>query len=407
MNADVTVVGGGMIGLACACLFAREGFQVVVVDAGLPPSRNASDVVGRVSALNCSTQHILMHVDVWESIQGGQCTPYQTMRVWDSDSTAQIQFEAQEEGVPTLGHIVENSLVTASMLDRLRQNYHADLRYGEQVIRLESGKSGNEPTIRLDLEGGKRITSRLVVAADGAKSTLRTLAGIDWVEQDFHQDAVVATLEISRSHHQTAYQVFTPQGPIAMLPLMGQYCSLVWSRDRDDTDDLLALETHEFCRRLEQYFQPDLGFLRLIGDRRRFPLASQHAKTYHHSRLVLVGDAAHSIHPLAGQGANLGMLDAAALVETVAAARDAGKSIGNHSVLRRYERWRWGHNSMAIQVMKGFKNLFGSRLPALRISRAAAFRIAGNVRPLKHSLVQYALGIRGDLPKACYPINKT
>ena len=402
-TADVTVVGGGMVGLACACLFAREGFEVIVADAGRPASWSPSDIPGRVSALNLSTRHLLEHVGVWDAILEGRATPYRAMSVWDSDSGARIRFDAGEEGVPALGYIVENALATDSMLARLRQNYRVSIRHEVRIDGIEPGGADAGRATRLRLQDGERLASRLVVAADGARSTLRALAGIGSDEQDFNQDAVVATLEASRPHGQAAYQVFTPRGPIALLPLQGNLCSLVWSRDREDSEDLLALDPDAFCGRLESHFGTRLGSLGLVGDRLRFPLGSRHAESYLGDRLVLVGDAAHTVHPLAGLGANLGMQDAAALVETVTAARDAGKGIGSHSVLRRYERWRRGENAIAIRAMQGFKRVFGSTLEPVRQSREAAFRIADGVLPLKHRFAQYALGTRGDLPAACRP----
>ncbi len=401
--ADVTVVGGGMVGLACACLFAREGFEVIVADAGRAAPWNPSDVPGRVSALNLATRCLLEHVGVWDSILEGRATPYRAMSVWDSGSGARIRFEAGEEGVSELGHVVENALVTDAMLERLRQNYRVSIRHDVPIEGMEPANGDADRLIRLRLRGGESIASQLVVAADGARSTLRTLAEIGSNEQDFNQDAVVATLETSRPHGQTANQVFTPRGPIAMLPLQGNLCSLVWSRDREDNEDLLAMDAAEFCGRLEGHFGSRLGSVGLIGDRQRFPLGSRHAESYLGNRLVLVGDAAHTVHPLAGLGANLGMQDAAALVETVTKARDAGKDIGSRSVLRRYERWRRGENSIAINAMKGFKRVFGSTLEPVRQSREAAFRVADGVLPLKHWLAQYALGARGDLPMACRP----
>ncbi len=402
-TADVTVVGGGMVGLACACLLAREGFEVIVADAGPVASWNPAEIPGRVSALNLATRHLLEHVGVWDAILEGRATPYRAMSVWDSDSGARIRFDAAEEGVPALGYIVENALVTVAMLERLRQNYRVGIRHEVPIDGMESADSDADGVVRLRLRGGETVASRLVVAADGARSTLRALAGIGADEQDFHQDAVVATLETSRPHGQTAYQVFTPRGPIAMLPLQGNQCSLVWSRDREDDEDLLALDAAEFCGRLEGHFGSQLGSVGLVGDRLSFPLGSRHAESYLGNRLALVGDAAHTVHPLAGLGANLGMQDAAALVETVAAARDAGKGIGSRSVLRRYERWRRGENGIAINAMKGFKRVFGSTLGPVRHSREAAFRVADGVMPLKHWLAQYALGTRGDLPMACRP----
>lgn len=402
---DVTVVGGGMIGMATACLLAREGFQVLLVDLGNPPAWQENMVPGRVSALNLATRCLLENIGVWDTIKERNAMPYQAMSVWDSHSNAQIHFDAGEESVEALGYIVENDLVAYTMYERLRQNYQVTLKYGCKVATLESAdRNANEDdTVRVGLDNGEIVTSGLVVAADGARSSLRELAGIELVTQDFQQDAIVATLSCSTPHHDTAFQVFTPEGPIALLPLTGERCSLVWSRDREMVPQLMSLDESEFCGLLAEHFADHIGELRLLGERLRFPLRSRHASGYLADRLVLVGDAAHTVHPLAGLGANLGIQDAAALVETLSAAKAGGKRIGSQSVLRRYERWRRGENGLAINAMKGFKSIFGSSLAPVRQARESGFALADSVMPLKHILAQYALGVRGDLPAACRP----
>ncbi len=397
---DITIVGGGMIGLATAALFVREGFQVLLLDAGPPAHWDAASVEGRVSAISPSTRNLLDHVGVWRAIAERRVSPYTAMRVRDSHSAARIAFDAADEGVAALGHIVENALIATCLTERLGHNYNVTLRHDVRVTGFDGDDNGQAT---LTLENGETVHSTLVVAADGAQSALRALAGIPMDAQDFRQDAITATLECERHHGGAALQVFTPEGPIAMLPLSDNRCSLVWSRDREQDEDLLALDAGEFCSRLEMHFSDQLGGLRLLGDRLRFPLGSRHAAVYTGTRLALVGDAAHTVHPLAGLGANLGMQDAGALVQTVATARDGGKSIDGRGVLRRYERWRRGENAIAIRAMQGFKEVFGSELAPLRQLRAAGFQFADRVMPLKHALVQYAIGTRGDLPTVCHP----
>ena len=398
---DIIIVGGGMVGLATAGLFAREGFRVVLLEGGEPPSWSPDAVEGRVSALNPASRHLLAHIGVWENISRKRVSPYRRMVVWDSHSPARISFDADDQGVSSLGHIVENDLVSRCLWERLEQNYHVTLIHGKRVSGFKTEPATGNAVLELD--GHDPLRGGLVVAADGAQSSLRLFAGIDVAEEDFHQDALTATIQCSRHHGGTALQVFTPSGPLAMLPLSDSRCSLVWSLDRTDADGMLSLDDESFCEQLGTHFSEQLGRLRLVGPRRRFSLQSRHATHYVVDRLALVGDAAHTIHPLAGLGANLGMQDAAALVETVTAARRDGRALAGRGVLRRYERWRRGENGAALRAMQGFNNAFGDDRGPVRQLRTAAFRTADRVAPLKRFLAQLAMGTRGDLPAACRP----
>jgi 2-octaprenylphenol hydroxylase len=399
-TSDVIIVGGGMVGLTAAGLFAREGFQVTLLDGASPAPWEAGCIEGRVSALNPASRHLLTHIGVWQDISAGRAAPYTAMSVWDSHSSARITFDAATAGVPTLGHIVENELVCHRLRERLGQNYNVSLMQGVRVTGFDPDHGGRGA---IHLENGESLGCELVVAADGARSNLRALAGIELAHQDFYQDAITATLDCENSHQDTARQVFTPDGPLAMLPLSGTRCSLVWSLERGKVDNVLGLDDDGFCKQLETHFGEHLGRLTLAGPRLRFPLGSRHASRYVASRLALAGDAAHTVHPLAGLGANLGLQDAAALAETVSAAAKRGKSINGQSVLRRYERWRRGENGIVLRAMQGFKSVFGDESHLVRQLRSTGFRVADNVMPLKHGLVQLAMGARGDLPAACRP----
>ena len=399
-GSDIAIAGGGLIGLASACLLARRGLEIDVIESGDPVSWDSRQIGGRVSAINIATQRILQSIGVWKNVVDQRASPYRHMHVWDSHSKARISFEAIEFAQAQLGWIVENNLMISAMQERLKHNYNVRLHFRTAIENIEA----SDDSINLVTSShGPHIQSKIVIAADGGNSKIRALSGIETNQESFNQDALVATVRCENHHGYAALQCFTPTGPVAMLPLQGNFCSLVWSCDRAQCDRLVSLSNLEFSNELERIFIDRLGSLRVVDDPKRFPLHNQHAHTYIANRIALVGDAAHVTHPLAGLGANIGMLDAAALAETIAHAQEHGKSLGSRSVLRRYERWRKGENSLVLNTMKSFKNLFGSTDPGLRQLRQSGFLIADSIAPLKRRLALFAMGLSGDLPAVCRP----
>ncbi len=444
---DVVVAGAGLIGAASACLFARQGLTVALVEAkAIDPRRADGDADadtdadadaetgaegdGRVSALSPAVGHLLSALEVWPRPDSNRVCPYRAMEVWDRNSAAKISFRAADLGEPCLGYIVENRALVAAMLEKLRQNYTVTIidqteitaihRSGDRVGDGNPIGDGNDPAgARLgvalsDGRGGRGargargnpeppgiLETRLLVGADGARSRVRALCGVHTRFSDFAQDAIVATLSTARGHRATAWQCFLETGPAALLPLADGRCSLVWSCARDAADELMGLDAGQFRARLQPLFYDELGELTECGARRRFPLAQHHADRYIAESVALVGDAAHLTHPLAGLGANLGFIDAAALAEVVEHARGRGRDIGRHSVLRRYERWRKGDNALALAAMRGFKEIFGSRRAAAKTARSAGMNLADSLPPLKNLLAKYATGLHGDLPALC------
>ena len=400
-DVDVAIVGGGMIGLASACLLLQQGFRVCLIDrAGEPrwtPSARDQSRNSRVSALNAASCHLLDHIGVWQNI-GDNSTPYRSMKVWDSHSNANIDFDASDVNALNLGYIVENDLVSATMLERLKQNYAASFYFHSNVVAIEH--HAESVSLKLD-NPEQQIRCRLVVAADGGQSTLRVLAGISVDTESFTQNAIVARIKCERQHQHTAWQCFTPAGPIALLPMQGNFCSLVWSADRDLANELMALDDEAFCIKLQSVFGERLGSLQLAAPRGSFPLYSRHAQQYIAPNLALVGDAAHTTHPLAGLGANIGFQDAACLAEVVEAAQQSGKGYSSHAVLRRYERWRKGENQQVLVLMKAFKQLFGSTDSGVQQFRQTAFSLADRITPLKSEIIRHAMGVAGDLPLLC------
>lgn len=407
---DIVIAGGGLVGAAAACLFARDGFEVAVVErggAGSDAGAGGDEIPGadtRVSAINLAAAALFEHLAVWREIARDACA-YRAMKVWDRHSAANIGFCAADLGRERLGNIVANRAILAALREKLRQNYHVTLLDNREVSALAAADNGESGGLRVELSGaaGETVETRLLVGADGAGSKVRELAGLTTTRRDFCQDAITATLAVAGGHRDTAWQCFLDTGPAALLPLADGRCALVWSCARAVADEVCALPAAAFCARLQAVFGAHLGDLSDCGPRRRFPLIQHHADSYIAGELpiALIGDAAHAIHPLAGLGANIGLVDAAALAQVAGEARRRGRDIGRHSVLRRYARWRRGDNAAVVRLMAGFHDLFSSSAPLAKAARAAGFNLADALPPLKAALAGFAGGLYGDLPRAC------
>jgi 2-octaprenylphenol hydroxylase len=317
------------------------------------------------------------------------------MQVWDAGGAGSIRFDCADIGEQQLGHIVENRVMQHVLFERARGFATLTLHCPAAVNTL----APRDGLIRIGLADGGALDARLVVGADGAASRVRQLAGIGTRGWNYDQQALVATVATELPHEETAWQRFLPQGPLAFLPLRDGRSSIVWSTDPGRAQELLRLAETGFMAQLADAFGRRLGAITAVSGRGAFPLRLQHANTYIAPRLALVGDAAHTIHPLAGQGVNLGLLDAAALAETVLDAAAAGADIGARGVLRRYERWRKGDNLQMMLAMDGFKRMFGSASPVLRAARNLGLDLADSAAPLKHAIIRRAMGLRGDLPR--------
>ncbi|UYO75983.1 UbiH/UbiF/VisC/COQ6 family ubiquinone biosynthesis hydroxylase [Halomonas qinghailakensis] len=402
---DAIIVGAGMVGTALVGLLTNAGMQVALVETKAEPLRLAAfgdhPPAPRVSALTPVSQRLLSHLKAWPAMADTRITPYRYMQVWDAEGSGSIQFSADEAGAPVLGHIVENEVTLAALNEQVLALPKVSTFFGVGVEALQTSDNGRW----LVLKDGRQLYTPLLIAADGAHSTMRELAGISVAEEPMQQEAVVTTVRCEKPHGDTARQAFIAGRPLAFLPLTvngdDRYCSIVWSTTPEHAKQLTEFSSDALGQALSDAFDYRLGQVSAVDAAYRFPLIQRHAAQYVQPNLALVGDAAHSIHPLAGQGVNLGFMDAAVLAEEVVNAWQRGAPWGALSTLSRYERRRRLDNSAMLGLMKGFKVLFGSEVPALTLARNIGMSGMNQLVPLKRLVMRQAIGERGRLPQSC------
>jgi 2-octaprenylphenol hydroxylase len=386
---DVAVVGGGMVGAAAALALARSGFSTALLEARAPKPWSEQDEVDlRVVGLAPSSTSLLDDLDVWTSIRQSRASPYSRMHVWDAESGAAIDFDAKSEGRDLLGYIVENNLVQWTLWQALEAAGVRRLCPAE----VRSFDAGDD-RIQLELADGEPLAASLLVAADGAASPLRQLAGIGTRGRDYAQRAVVAHVGTERPHAGTAWQRFLSSGPLALLPLADGRSSLVWTLPEAEAQRVLALDEQNFLDELGVASDFRLGRITSTTPRAAFPLKLQLAERYQADRLVLLGDAAHAVHPLAGQGVNLGLRDVAELRDTLVAARAAGHDIGAEHVLRRYARRRRSADTLDARGFDALARIYAWQSPALVAARGLGVRVLDRLDPLKCRIASHAAGL--------------
>lgn len=395
-SVDVAIIGGGMVGLTVAAALESSGLRIAVIESQLPDTDLTDLPDVRVSAISRASEYILDNVGAWQGITSRRAAPYRSMTVWEQDSFARIDFEAEQIAQRNLGHIVENRVIQLSLLDMVSKQENVTLLAPERC----SGIMFGESEAWLNLESGKAITAKLVVGADGANSWLRNQVNIPLTHWDYGHSALVANIRTVENHTETARQIFRPEGPLAFLPLSeSNLSSIVWSLDPLNAENLVSMPEDEFNKQLTAAFDNQLGLCRVEGERQVFPLKMRYAKDFVKDRVVLVGDAAHTIHPLAGQGVNLGLADAAALAETIIELHQEGKDIGLKTNLRPFERWRKAEAAQMIASMQSFKALFSGSNPIKKLVRGIGMSLTNEVTPVKDECLKRALGLSGRQPK--------
>jgi 2-octaprenylphenol hydroxylase len=386
---DVAVVGGGMVGAAAALALARAGFSVALVEAREPAPWRAEDEVDlRVVGLAPSSVALLDELGVWGSIREARASAYAQMHVWDAENGSSIHFNAADEGHELLGWIVENNLVQSTLWNALEEAGVRRLCPAE-VERFEI----REDRIQLEFADGQSLSARLLAAADGSGSPLRALAGIGTRGRDYAQRAVVAHVGTSNSHQSTAWQRFLPTGPLALLPLADGRSSVVWSLPEAEALRVLALGDEAFRDALGVASDFRLGPIVSTTRRAAFPLQLQLADRYEAERFVLLGDAAHVVHPLAGQGVNLGLRDVAELRDTLVSARDAGRDFAAAHVLRRYARRRRSADTLDALAFDGLARVYAWQAAPLVALRGVGVRLLDRVGAFKRAVVGHAGGV--------------
>lgn len=392
---DIAIVGGGMVGAALGCMLGGAGWRLALIEARPPqPPSLVNGYDARTSALTRASERILRGADAWGAIPAARMGPFREMHVWDAGGAGAIHFDSADVGEATLGYIVENRLIQQSLEDRLSGLESVTWFRPESL----EGLSFERGRVRLALNRS-RIEARLVVGADGTDSRVRELVGMPVYRGDYGQQAVVATVQTAEDHRETAWQRFLDTGPLALLPLPEGNSSIVWSTTPTHAEALSAMTDAQFALALEEAFDARLGAVTGVGARAKFPLRYLHAREYVREGVVLVGDAAHTIHPLAGQGVNLGFLDAAALFEVLADARSVGRDYARRATLRRYERWRKGQNVTMGLAMSLFRTLFTNRLLAARLARNMGLSATNSLGIVKRQIIRRAMGLEGDLPR--------
>jgi 2-polyprenylphenol 6-hydroxylase len=403
---DLLIVGGGMVGacLAAAASADRELSQlrIALLDANPPAQAPADESVDlRVSAVSRGSQRILEALGAWQLIPQAHRSAYSDMVVWDASGkpfgSGAIQFSASETSEPNLGHIIENR--------RLQWAIYASASFASRVTLLRATLAGltlGDNSATALLSDGRRVSASLVVGADGANSASRTFVGIESRGWSYEQHAFVTHVRTELPHRRTAWQRFQPNGPIAFLPLVDGRSSIVWTTKPDHAQQLVDGDVEWVGHEIAAAIDHIMGSITIDAKRTSFPLALSHARQYCLPRFVLIGDAAHAVHPLAGQGVNLGFMDCAALVQTLSSElADSGKpdSLAEMRVLRRYERWRKSENMLALGLIDGLNRLFSNSNNTLSWTRRTGLSLVNGSAITKRALIGRAMGIAGEVPK--------
>jgi len=405
---DIVIAGAGMVGASLACLLAESSLRVALLDRNpLAPQTednsrklSSSKFDPRVSAISAASQQLFRDLGVWDDMVAQRVSNYSSMEVWDAEGTGSISFSAAEINEPELGSIVENSIITSALHGRIAKSENVIPITPFSIDSFERVKGDEGSLVKLKSDDGQSISAPLVIAADGANSKLRGLANFECREWDYEQQALVTTVQTELPHCNTARQRFMESGPLAFLPLRvaeadscQHFCSIVWSMLPTEADRVLSLSEDEFNIELAAAIEGRLGKIKFSDQRFVFPLRQRHALNYVKDGIALVGDAAHTIHPLAGQGVNLGLLDARALAEELLRGLKAGRSLADSAVLLRYQRRRKGSNLSMMWLMEGFKRLFAQQDLSIRWLRNKGMNAADKMTPIKNQMIRRAMGL--------------
>lgn len=390
---DAAIVGGGVVGAACALALAQQGLQVTLIEQTGAPAWLSTDADPRVYAFAPDNAALFESIGVWAAVRDARAHPYRRMRVWDAAGGDELRFDADAFAVKQLGWIVEHALLQDRLWATLDQS-SVTVRCPASVVALEQ----DEDSATLELDDGLRVEARIAVAADGARSSLRELAGIDTKTEDYGQRGVVAYVATAYPHEDTAWQRFLPTGPLAFLPCApwpeaANVSSIVWTLPDAEAARVVALDDAAFAEEVTRAFASRLGDVRPLSGRIAFPLRRQLADAYVSGRVLTVGDAAHVVHPLAGQGVNLGLRDVSALRDAVATAQDRRADWAAPHRLARWARARRSDATASAHAFSAINRIFSNDDVATTLLRGPALGLAGKLAPLSRALWRHAAGM--------------
>jgi len=391
--ADVIILGGGVAGLTMAAALLPAKLRIAIVEARQPQPFDQTLPHQRVSAINIASQRIFTQLGIWQKLE--HCSPFRHVHVWDDTQKGHLHFDSSDVSEPALGHIVPNSEIQFVLWQHLQQHQSQIEFYCPNTsVNFRRDDDG----VQVELSNQQKINAKLIIGADGARSWLRDQLSISMQQKSYEHTAVVATIRSEKPHHQTARQRFMSRGPLALLPLLDAHThSIVWSTTPEHAAQLVN-DSDQMANEICYVLANELGEIKIIDSPQSFPLVMRHVDHYVLPRVALLGDAAHSLHPLAGQGMNLGIMDAACLASVINEAVERGCDIGSLTQLRRYERWRRGDNQMMITAMSALKHVFGWQVPMMQTARTTGLTVTNHWRWLKQHFIYHALGLRGELP---------
>ncbi|KAA1151957.1 monooxygenase [Pseudoalteromonas sp. FUC4] len=385
-QAQVCIVGGGCVGLTLALGLAKANVSVVVLDAGPKQAPPTDEYALRVSALSIASQTLFEQLNVWPHIMAERACAYTHMDVRDADSFGKIAFNNEQLELEHLGHIVENDIIRYALIKQLEQQPSATLMFDTSYQQIHQSESD----VFITLKSGEPIIAKLLVAADGANSAIRKQFNMALSFKDYDHHALVATVKTKEPHANTARQVFLPTGPLAFLPLSDANThSIVWSTSPNHCDELLAMDDTAFNKAVMAAIDGQCGLCEVQSKRAAFPLKMRYAQQWVNGKVMLMGDAAHTIHPLAGLGMNLGLKDAAYLIELLS---NETKEFASTRTLRDYERTRKLDAQKHIAMMQGLKELFAGTNPVKKLIRGVGLTLVDNLGPIKHLFAKEAIG---------------
>ena len=391
---DLAIVGGGIVGLTLACALKDSGLSVALIEA---KPHSVAAAKGQAYAVHMLSRRIFEGIGVWDKILP-QIATYRQVRLSDADHPGVVEFQPTDLGTEALGYVAEHQALLTPLQEFLQECPLVSYLCPVEVVKTQYEPGGVEIDLRVDGES-RKIRTRLLVAADGARSRIRTAAGINTRGWQYWQSCIVAFVKPEKPHNDTAYERFWPSGPFAILPLPGNRCRIVWTAPHEEAKALVALDDEQFLAELSLRYGDQMGRLELEGSRFVFSVQLMQSDRYVLSRLALIGDAAHCCHPVGGQGLNMGIRDAAALAQVLQLAHNQGEDIGYLPVLKRYERWRKQENLTILGFTDLLDRMFSNNwLPVVVVRRLALWMLQ-RVRPLKKFALQLMTGLRGRAPE--------